>query len=959
MRKLFTLLNAMLLAVSAFAATEAAWYNDVTSITNNGQYYIYSVKGAGFMQAGQSRVKAVNQNNYTSNSDLLFTINTSSNRTYCGSNYLCSYEMQTCGPVGGNNTSGSTMIWENKSSYWLVYGSYTFIWAQKAYLWYADNKYDATCLNPDLSDAKFHWYLISPAQYDRHWAIYLYDRYKETISDYTQWKDIVPSAYYTALENAYAVTFDVKNAEHSKEAVNAHRADLKALYEGAAALVTPYADAKAAIAALENIEDKGEGDLTKINNDLANAKTALEQAMTVDAINAAIAHLKGIDPITFTVTEFTALESIGTPAASEHGRTLTFEAENKAIINANGVALYKGTTKLIATAAETDAYYAFVRSTNVTVHPIDNTGNAELVGCEGETLVYGEDSFTASTTKQYTLENRTGGDSVLTLTVTINPVYALNEEKTITYGDAETWHGQDLSEKTVGKHTLNADYKTIHGCDSTFTLTLTVNKQETLDVPVEIAFCEGGSETYRGVEYTEAGLYPVPATGDVRDTVYNVTVTVLKPSSSNEEKTIVYGTAEEWNGYDLSEYAVGTYQLNYKTENAAGCDSLVTLALTVNKQETLNVPVELAFCEGSSEEYRGVVYSEAGTFEVPAEGTTRDTLYVVNVTVNPVYSFNENGTAKVGEGFEWQGKTIQTPATGTFNYDTAFTTVNGCDSIYYLTLTVTKADVVEETVELAFCEGGSEEYRGVVYTVAGEYPVYVEGELRDTVYTVKVTVNQPSATNEEMTIVYGTEGEWNGYDLSQQAVGTRELVYRTTNVFGCDSIVTLALTVNKLETLELEPVLFGFCPDDSVEYRGKWYTESVEDTLLVEGEIRDTLIYVTAVVLPTSYEVLYDTVNAGEIILLPEGEWTIGETVVSGEYATTEADMPELVFVQLDKTDDGCVARIDLIVTVEPRNTEGVEAVSAGEKAQKFFHNGVIYFRRGEHIYTTDGKVVE
>lgn len=959
MRKLFTLLSAMLLAVSAFAATEAAWYNDVTSITNNGQYYIYSVKGAGFMQAGQSRVKAVNQNNYTSNGDLLFTINTSSNRTYCGSNYLCSYETQTCGPVGGNNTSGSTMIWENKSSYWLLYGSYTFIWAQKAYLWYADNKYDATCLNPDLSDAKFHWYLISPAQYDRHWAIYLYDRYKETISDYTQWKDIVPSAYYTALENAYAVTFDVKNAEHSKEAVNAHRADLKALYEGAAAMVTPYADAKAAIAALENIEDKGEGDLTKINNDLANAKTALEQAMTADAINAAIAHLKGIDPITFTVTEFTALESIGTPAASEHGRTLTFEAENKAIINANGVALYKGTTKLIATAAETDAYYAFVRSANVTVHPIDNTGNAELVGCEGETLVYGEDSFTASTTKQYTLENRTGGDSVLTLTVTINPVYALNEEKTITYGDAETWHGQDLSEKTVGKHTLNADYKTIHGCDSTFTLTLTVNKQETLDVPVEIAFCEGGSEVYRGTEYTEAGLYPVPATGDVRDTVYNVTVTVLKPSSSNEEKTIVYGAAEEWNSYDLSEYAVGTYQLNYKTENAAGCDSLVTLALTVTKQETLNVPVTLNFCDGESAEYRGTTYTEAGEFAVPATGDVRDTVYNVTVVVYPVYAITENKTIVVGAEQTWEGQELSQLAVGDHTLTAEYQTIHGCDSVMTLKLIVTKQEVVEIPVDFTFCEGGSAEFRGTTYTEAGLYPVHVEGEVSDTVYNVTITVNMPTASSEEMTIAYGTAAEWNGYDLSEYAVGTYELNYTTTNAAGCDSIVTLALTVNKLETLELEPVLLGFCPDDSVEYRGKWYTESVEDTLLVEGEIRDTLIYVTAVVLPTSYEVLYDTVNAGEIILLPEGEWTLGETVVSGEYATTEEDMPELVFVLLDKTDDGCEARTDLIVTIEPRNTEGVEAVSAGEKAQKFFHNGVIYFRRGEHIYTTDGKVVE
>ena len=98
-----------------------------------------------------------------------------------------------------------------------------------------------------------------------------------------------------------------------------------------------------------------------------------------------------------------------------------------------------------------------------------------------------------------------------------------------------------------------------------------------------MSFCEGGSEFYRGVEYKTAGTYPVNATGAVRDTVYNVTVTVLQPTTGTDTKTIVYGAEESWNGIALKDSTVGVHTVTYVTTNAAGCDSTVTLTLTVNK----------------------------------------------------------------------------------------------------------------------------------------------------------------------------------------------------------------------------------------------------------------------------------------------------------------------------------------------------------------------------------------
>ena len=323
MKKIFTLLSVVLFATSIFAATEQAWYNDVTSISN-GNYYIYSANGKGFMQAGQSKVKTVNNSNYTSSSDLLFTITAQTDgKAYNGSQYVSSYQAGTCGPTGSSSDDGSQLIWTlmNSGAFWNIHGHYTAFFAERwAALSYNSGSYSAkanvTGGKKDYTDAQYQWYVISQAQYNRHWAIYAYDVYKETVTDYTKYEGKVPAAYYTALKNACTQSFSVKNAEHSAEVVNAAKANAKTLYDNAATVAEAYASAKASIKALEDVEDKGEGDLTKITNDITAARAAIEKAMSVADLNAVVATLKAIDPITFNVTTFTALETIGSPAAS-------------------------------------------------------------------------------------------------------------------------------------------------------------------------------------------------------------------------------------------------------------------------------------------------------------------------------------------------------------------------------------------------------------------------------------------------------------------------------------------------------------------------------------------------------------------------------------------------------------------------------------------------------------------
>ena len=348
------------------------------------------------------------------------------------------------------------------------------------------------------------------------------------------------------------------------------------------------------------------------------------------------------------------------------------------------------------------------------------------------------------------------------------------------------------------------------------------------------------------------------------DSIVHVLITINHPTFGSDSKTIAYGAEESWNGIDLSGYTVGKHTIPFNTTNLAGCDSTVTLTLTVTKQNAIEVPVALSFCEGGFVEYRDTTYTEAGTDEILVEGETVDTLYQVTVTVNYPHYSDAELTKTVGEAvlFEEDGWLLrgETPVEGMYMTTKADTadlwfihygqTVLGCDSVERLNIRLELLDPVETEKELEMCEGEQMEYRGVEYSIAGEYPVLVEDAVRDTLINVIVTVHE------------------------------------------------------------------------------KAYAE-IERTVL-----------------------------AGEVLTLPEGEWTIGDQIVSGTFETQRGDTLGLEMYQYDETEFGCESVVKLIVTVTP-NYEAVENVEAGEKAEKFFRNGVLYIRRGDRLFTTDGREAE
>ncbi|MEE0962338.1 MAG: leucine-rich repeat domain-containing protein [Bacteroidales bacterium] len=123
-----------------------------------------------------------------------------------------------------------------------------------------------------------------------------------------------------------------------------------------------------------------------------------------------------------------------------------------------------------------DAYTASGSLWNQIFADIDQGAMAEITElsatiCGGET--YTENGFNASETGVYrkTFQSIEGCDSIVSLSLTVNPSYNYTITATINAGETYTENG--FNESEAGTYVQN--HQTILGCDSTITLVLTIN----------------------------------------------------------------------------------------------------------------------------------------------------------------------------------------------------------------------------------------------------------------------------------------------------------------------------------------------------------------------------------------------------------------------------------------------------------------------------------------------------
>jgi hypothetical protein len=368
--------------------------------------------------------------------------------------------------------------------------------------------------------------------------------------------------------------------------------------------------------------------------------------------------------------------------------------------------------------------------------------------------------------------NSNGCDSIITLNLTIVPGGTTTSDTTAIACDSYTWYGNTyLFSGTPTRTIPNAA-----GCDSIITLNLTINNAVTGD---EFAStCT--NYTWEGNVYSSSGNYNetlVAANGC--DSIATLHLTVNPSTTSDTFAVACDSFAWYGNTYFTSAFPTRTIP------NANGCDSVITLNLTVGYATTATDVV--AGCDSYTWiDGNNYTANNNTAAMLLTSATGCDSLVTLDLTIN-----NSNTGADLitaCDSYTWlDGNNYTT------NNDTATVTLTnaaGCDSVVTLDLTVIYSSTGSENV-LA-CDSYTWPTNGTTYTSLGAYTATLTNAAGcDSVVTLYLNFNYSTGVTDWVSACNSyTWIDGNTYTSSNSTA-----TWILTNSAGCDSIISLNLSI--------------------------------------------------------------------------------------------------------------------------------------------------------------------
>ncbi|MCB2220711.1 MAG: T9SS type A sorting domain-containing protein [Bacteroidetes bacterium] len=258
------------------------------------------------------------------------------------------------------------------------------------------------------------------------------------------------------------------------------------------------------------------------------------------------------------------------------------------------------------------------------------TGTDVITACDSITWIDGITYTASNNTATYTLTNAAGCDSVVTLDLTVH--YSNTGVDIITACDSITWI--DGITYTASNNTATYTLTNAAGCDSVVTLDLTVHYSNAgIDI---ITACD--SYTWiDGITYTASNNTATYTLTNVAgcDSVVTLDLTV---NYSNTGVDIITA-CDSYTWIDGITYTASNNTATYSLTNVAGCDSVVMLDLTIDTVDvsvTVTDPTITANATNASYQWLDCT---AGYAIIPGETAQSFTAttngdYAVEVTAN-------------------------------------------------------------------------------------------------------------------------------------------------------------------------------------------------------------------------------------------------------------------------------------------------------------------------------------
>jgi hypothetical protein len=405
---------------------------------------------------------------------------------------------------------------------------------------------------------------------------------------------------------------------------------------------------------------------------------------------------------------------------------------------------------------------------------------------------------------------------------------------------------------------------------------------------------------------SENGDYSVFITGDCGSILSDVaTLSVTQISTTLIESACV---SYDFDGSTLTQS--GTYTATYTT--AAGCDSIVTLELTI-----LN-PTTSSLTETACDSYilNGQTYTTSGVYtQTFTNAAGCDSTLTLNLTINHPASSTLNETACLS--YTLNGQTYT--ASGTYVQN--LTTVGGCDST--LTLNLTISNFSTSTLNETAC--GPFTLNNETYTTSGIYTQTTTSVFGcDSIITLNLTVNQ--ATTSQLDVIACDTYTLNGETYTASGTYTQNL----TNVAGCDSTLTLNLLINPSVSTNITESACG-----SFSLNGETYTASGVYTQVLQSAAGcDSTVTLNLTIKQATSATVSET--------------ACGSFELNGETYTSSG-----TYTQTLQNEAGCDSTLTLELTINPISTNTISATAC----DSYELNGEIYTTSGTYTQTLTNSV--
>ena len=400
-----------------------------------------------------------------------------------------------------------------------------------------------------------------------------------------------------------------------------------------------------------------------------------------------------------------------------------------------------------------------------------------------------------------------GCDSIVTLELFVHPIYDTIYFDTIC--DKDTCTSYNFSETSAGFYTQ--ELQSIYGCDSIVRLNLKVNP--VYDTTISAEICNGEFYTQYNFNEKEQGEYVQEL-----KSIHNCdSIIHLKLQINPTFDTLIYDTIcanEYYTLNNFNENIAGTYVQNLQT--IKGCDSIVTLELFVHPiYDTIYFDT---ICDKDTCTSYNFSETSAGFYTQELQSIYGcDSIIHLDLAVNEIYSINIE--AEICDGDTYSQNNFIESVQG--EYIQELQTINGCDSIVTLNLIV--RSIYDTIITADICEGETYNENNFIQTAEGIYTDSLNSEYGCDSIVHLALFTHPLYYDTIIAEICSNENySDNDFDENTQGIYDRHL----TTIWGCDSIITLDLTVHQAYYDTIEATIaegkiydrYGFYASDSGTY---------------------------------------------------------------------------------------------------------------------------------------------